>query len=86
MEKHIDEVMSSGDDTKQLAIQHMRQPCYRVPVGSVARAKRPRKAFPGKPCLNVWVLRYIKRIIVIEKTVCANLPVDAEQDDNQYQT
>src|ERR1700684_257367 len=38
---HIDEVMRSRIQAKQLAIEHVRQPCNRMPVGLFKASKRP---------------------------------------------
>lgn len=72
-------MMSSRVQSKKLAINHVRDPGERMPVGSSAMqlSKRPDKAVPADPFPNDGVLRHIIEVVVISKA--------ARQNTREYQ-
>jgi len=83
VEKQIGHVMSSGIESAEFVIEHMGQPCQRMPIASVSRGEGPANVFPGQPPLNVDVVSDIQIVIQADKGVVRNLPVRNEGQQNQ---
>ena len=68
----------AGVCTKQLTIEHKRQPGQRVPVGRAAGGKSPDDAILGQAVQNVRIFVYVEIIIIIDKIEIADLPEDQQ--------
>ena len=63
MKEDIDEVMRSRIQAKQLAIEHVRQPCNRMPVGLFKASKRPGDVRWLQSRGDVWIVGDVGVII-----------------------
>ena len=85
MEQDVYEVVRPWIESEQLDIQHMRQPCQRMPVGRVGRGERPDEAFSGQACSYVGIFEDVLPVIEVHELVTAYLPVNCEGNDDQEQ-
>ncbi len=75
MKKDVDEMVCPGVEAKELRVQHMGQPCHRVPVLSARSREGPadslgRQAFPnGRVVRDVDVVVEVEKIELIGSTV-----------------
>src|SRR5437016_3361749 len=74
VEKGVREVMASGVETKESAIQHVRKPGEWVPIVGVNVCKCPMNAFPTETGLNAQVKRNVVRVIEVDEIVVCDAP------------
>ena len=78
MKQNTNEMMHRRLLAKQLAVQHVRHPGYRMPIARMTGCERPLKIFPLYTALYVRIRRDIIRIIVINKIVPQRRQVRSE--------
>ena len=78
MKKHISHVMSSGIESTEFVIEHMGQPCQRMPISSIGGREGPADVSPGQPPLNVRVVSDIQIVIQADELILRSLPVRNE--------
>jgi hypothetical protein len=69
MQQQICEVVTPGFQTKELAIQAVRQPGQRVPVAAIGSAHRPAHGLPGEPILDMCVFSDVSGVVEADKIV-----------------
>src|SRR5262245_858815 len=69
MQERIDQVMTRRLHAEQLAIDHVGNPCQRMPIRSVSRAKCPRDIGPGQACGNVRVFEDVIAVVNVDKVM-----------------
>ena len=67
MQEQIHYVVAGGMQLEKLAIQGVRKPGQRMPVGLIKSCERPMHRVPVQPLLHVQVGRDVTRVIVIDK-------------------
>ncbi len=64
VQKHVSEMMPGRIESVELAIQHVRNRCQRVPVTGCRMRKGPRDPCQRQPCGDVRIRVNILRIVV----------------------
>lgn len=80
MKERIHQMLGSGIHSKELAIQHVRQPGDRVVVINVDIDKGPLDAIPGDPISNGLVFEHVIGIIILHEIVVPDGPKEGEGD------
>src|ERR1035437_10230734 len=75
--------MASRIQFKELAIQGVRQPAQRMPIGLIVAGESPRYRVPGESCLNVEILGDIAVVVVIDERVMNRRGVKNDGGDHQ---
>src|SRR6266536_777699 len=75
--------MATCNRAEELAIDHMCNPCERMPVPRVNSGKRPRESRERNTAIHHWVLLDIRRIIESDESMPDYLRVDPERDYRQ---
>src|ERR1035437_7914236 len=83
MKENVGEVMAPGPQTEELAVQDMRQPGQRMPVGGVCAVKSPADALPRQAALDVTVFSDVKVVIIINEAVAQGREESAEHDQKE---
>ena len=83
VEKHTRDVVPARIKTVDLRIQHMREPCQRMPVRLELSGQRPDDALRGQAGGYVRVLINVIGVVKINETVVPDLSVDEEIDRNE---
>jgi len=91
VKEHIDIMGRAGGEIEQLAIQHVRHPGDRMPVGRVPGGESPSDAVPGKPVLHHRIICDVIVVIVQRESVMRHGQINRqhaqhEQQDDQAQT
>ena len=71
-------MMRARVQTEQLAIDHMGQPGDRMIIASVTVDQRPFHPIDGESLLNCAILRHVFRIVVLNKIVVPDRPIDRD--------
>ena len=77
--------MAAGVEVKELAIQGVREPGERMPVGLLRRRKCPADRFRSESGANVGILGYITVIIVIYEWMLVYGVVKCQSGDREQQ-
>jgi hypothetical protein len=86
MKDDIRPMVAAGIGPKQLPVQHMRNPGKRVPVAAAFHVPEgPDQPFHSQPCLNMYIISNINRIIVVDEPVIANRLVADQNHHTQHQ-
>src|SRR5262249_2268098 len=67
--QRVDQMMTRRLHTEKLAIQHMRNPCQRMPIRRVSRTKRPDDIGPGQSCDDVRVLEDVIAVVNVDEVM-----------------
>ena len=67
MQQQVHVVMAGRIELEKLAIQGVRKPGQRMPVGLIESCERPMHRVPVQPLLHVQVVRDVTRVIVIDE-------------------
>ena len=86
MEKHVCEVMSTGVEPEQLAIEHMRNTRQRMPVSRVKMGKYSNHVIERDALDDARILININMVIEIDEIVPERLPKDQPGDCDQSET
>ena len=70
---------------KNWAVEHVRNPGHREPVGGIARCQRPFQPLRGEPLPDVQVAGGVIGIVVVDEIEVADLRVDRESGQEQRQ-
>ena len=76
-------MVSSGIKAIKLGVQHVRQPCQRVPIGYIGSSKGPNDTLAGQSFVHVMIFDDVLIIVKIDKLEVSHLPVDSECGDKQ---
>src|SRR5438093_7088278 len=74
MQDNICKVMATGAGAPQLAVQHMRQSCQRMPITGMPAAERVNDAGKGQPTGDERIRVNVGIIVVVDKVVANSLP------------
>jgi hypothetical protein len=85
VEHNVHEVVGPRIESEQLDIQHMGQPCQRVPVGCVRGGECPDKILSGQACPYVGIFEDIPAVVVVHELMVADLPVNRPDGGDQEQ-
>ena len=66
--------MATGVGAPQLAIQHMRQSCQRMPITGMLAAERVNSSGNGQPVTDDRIRVNVGIIIVVDEVVADSLP------------
>src|SRR5437879_4879416 len=69
MKEQTGHMMPARVQSKELDVEHVRQPGQGKPVAGVAGLKGPAGVGKGQSCCYVWILSDIFRIVVIEEVI-----------------
>jgi hypothetical protein len=83
MKEQIHDMVHTWFQPEQLAIRHVRQPCYGMPIGGMGRRKSPRYAFQGQAGLYGWILRNVDIVIIPYEFVATDLPINHQARTDQ---
>ena len=83
MEEHIREVMSTGVEPEQLAIEHMRDTRQRMPVSRMKMGKYSNHAIEREALDDARILININVVIEIDEIAPKCLPKDQPGDCDQ---
>ena len=83
MDQHVHEQVPAGIQTKELAVQHMREPGERMPVGGVKRGEGPGNSVQRQAAGDHGIVPDVKRVIEIDELVTDDLAVNRERDHGQ---
>ena len=83
MNERIDEQMPAGIETKELAIQHVRKPGQRVPVGGVKRGESPGNPGQREPARDDGIVPDVEVVIEVDELMTDHLPVNREGGNGQ---
>ena len=83
MKKHIRKVMSTGVQSEQLAIEHMRNTRQRVPVSRMKMGKNSNHAVEREALDDARIFININVVIEIDEIVPECSPKDQPDDCNQ---
>ena len=75
MKNHISQVVTGGIESESFEIEHMCQPCNRVPIGGIRLSESPDYAFAGQSLCHMCVLGDIAVVVKVEELVVDHLPV-----------
>ena len=78
-------VMSSGPQSEQLHVQHVRKPRQRMPIGFRGRSESPRHAAVGQALLDVEVRGDIRGIVVVDESIlqCRIIENQSAQEEQE---
>ncbi len=85
VQNHVDRMRPARSDTEELAIQHMREPGERMPVGLVKRRESPADTLPAQTAPDLGVVEDVARIIQADEVVLAHRPVERRHECNEGQ-
>src|SRR5215216_5347995 len=74
VECQANEMMRAGAQAEELAVEHVGQPCERVPIARVSGCECPRYAIPGQAGLDVGIGGDVITIVVVYKVVVSDGP------------
>ena len=77
MEEHVREMMALRIEVEEFIVEHMGDPRQRVPVRSMSSRERPGDTLLRKSFLNLSIVCNILIIIIVEKLVTTDLPIDS---------
>ncbi len=86
MEKHVGDVVPPALQPEELAIQHVRQPGEREPVGGVARRERPLNALERDALAHVGIAGNGIGVVEIDEIEMPDLAIHGESDQDQSET
>ena len=75
MEENTRQVVPSRSQTEQLAIEHVRHPGERMPVGNRHRCEGPSNVAPGQTLMNARILPDVSAVIIVNKFMLERLQV-----------
>ena len=85
VQQDIVQMVPAACEAEELAVEHVRNPGHREPVGSVARGQRPFQSLRGQSLADVHVAGGVIRIVVVDEVEVANLRVDRKSRQEQRQ-
>src|SRR5262245_41665048 len=71
--------MATGNHAKELAIDHVRNPCEWMPVPRVKSVKRPGESREGNTPIHQWIFLDVPRVIQSDETMPDHLRVDPKR-------
>ena len=83
MQQHVDEMVLSGAEPEELAVEHVRHARQRMPVPHVAVGEHPNDAVDGKTVRDMRILKHVLVVIKIDELVVRGL--GEHQGDSQQQ-
>ncbi len=86
MQQYVGAVVASRIELKQLAIQSVREPGHRMPIGLIVGGESPRYRVPSETCLNVEVVRDIAIVVVIDERMLNRRIVKNDGCDHEDKT
>ena len=75
MEEHTRQVVPSRLQTEQLAIEHVRHPGERMPVGNRHCCEGPSNVAPGQTLVNARILPDVSAVIIVDEIMLERLQV-----------
>lgn len=81
MNDETNDVVRARVQAKQLAVQCMREPRQRVPVGLFAGGERPSNGRPAHACIYMRIFDNVFRIVIINEVVSTDRPVKDNRSD-----
>src|SRR4030067_2263079 len=85
MEQYVNQMVGAGMKTEQLYIEHVGQPCKRVPVAHVHSCECPGDAFAGQPRFYMGIFSDVPPVIVVNELMITYLPVNCKGNNDQKQ-
>jgi len=85
MQHDAREMVPPRAQTEELAVEHVRNPGQRMPVGGVTRSQSPAHALARQARLDVRVVEHVGRVIVVHKPIARRGPEDREHRQRQEQ-
>ncbi len=86
VKEDIDQMVPSGFQPEELNVQHVGKPGQRVPVAGMGGGEGPGDALETQPRPNMRILGHIIYVIVVDKIIIRNLPVNRENYSDEKQT
>src|SRR5262249_32683144 len=83
VQNDICQMIARGPKVKHLKVQHVRKPCERMPVSSLASRKRPLDVPPIETSLDVRIFQDVNWIIKIDEAVVDRGPERYSYYNNQ---
>ncbi len=85
VQQQIRGVMPRRIEPEQVAIEHVRDPCDRMPVAQFRAAQRPDQPVAVQPETNPRILRHVFRIVVIHELASPHAPIRPQRRCCQQQ-
>ena len=76
-------VVAPGIETKELYIEHMREPCQGMPIAGMSGCKGPDKAFESQAGLHVMITGEVLNVVVADEVIMLHLPENGNGGDSQ---
>jgi len=86
MKKKTGQMMHAGIQSVKLAVQHVRQPCQRVPIAGISGCQCPGDALERQSVLNMAIFVDVGIVIKIHKIMISCLPINGERGYNEKKT
>ena len=83
MQKHIDDMWSPRIQAEDLAIESVRKPGHRMPVGGVRSAKGPNHGIPREAGTNLRIFVNVSAVVKIQKWGAKDRAVKRERCQSQ---
>jgi len=83
MNQCVNEQMATRNHAEELAIDHMCDPCERMPVPRVKGAKRPGESRERNTAIHHWIVLDIRGVIERDEVMPDHLRIDPERDYRQ---
>src|SRR5262249_5446860 len=76
VKKDVGQMESGRSCAEKAGVELQREPCQRMPVGSVRRSKCPSHIFTRQTSEHVTIVLHINRVVPVRKTVPTRLSED----------
>ena len=83
MNERVHEQMPTGIETKELAVEHMREPGERMPVRGVKSSESPGNPFQRQAAADHGIVPDVKIVIQADELMTDHLAVNRESDNGQ---
>jgi hypothetical protein len=83
MKQDVDEVMCSGIQAEELAIEHVGQPGDRVPIKRMSIDERPNDSPPGQTGADSWIVEDVIVIVVLNEVEVSSGPIEKARQQRQ---
>src|SRR5271166_2513733 len=86
MDRYVDEMVGASIESKELAIECVRKPGQRMPVGGTRGGHRPDHCLQVEPVLHVRILQYVTEVVSPDERVMSNGAVQHSGCNRQKRT
>ena len=83
MDQGVNEQMATCVQAEQLAVDHVCDPCERMPVYRIKRSERPAESREGNTAIHHWVVLDIHTVIERDELMSDHLRINGERHNSQ---